>query len=78
MYDNMIVVQFPESQILDTKEGFFENCELINSERGIQMFGGCAYLVNKDWYEKVKSGEIADADYTEEDMENNLVINWGY
>lgn len=74
---NKIVVMFPESQMLDTKEGFLDNCELINSEVGIEMYGACAYLVNEDWYNKFKNGKLADANYTEEDMEN-MIINWSF
>lgn len=78
MLNKTIVVRFPESQILAEKDGYFENCELINSEKGVEMYGACAYLVNEEWYNKVKSGEVADKEYTEQDFENNLVVNWSY
>lgn len=73
-----IVVMFPESQILDSKEGFFENCELINSDLGIKEYGACAYLVDKDWYEKVTKGEVKTKSYSQKDFETKLKINWSY
>jgi hypothetical protein len=73
---NKIVVTFPESQMLENKAGFFDNVELINSDKGLEMYGGGAYLVNEDWYNKVKNGEVAEQEYTEKDMMYGLTINW--
>jgi hypothetical protein len=73
-----IIVEFPESQILDSKEGFFENCILISSPMGVDVHGSCAYLVNENWYNDVKSGKIADIvdEYDETTIEENLDVIW--
>lgn len=73
-----IVVEFPQSQILDSKEGFFENCELLNSDVALNIYGGSAYLVDEDWYRDVLAGNVADAEYTEEEMEEKLVVNYSF
>lgn len=65
---NYEVVAFPYSQIIEGKEGFLSNCALINSDKGIETFGGGAYKVDKDWLEQVNAGEIADKEYTEEEL----------
>ena len=49
------IVCWPESQMLMEKEGFFDNCSLINSDRGLEEFGSSAYLVDKDWYQKLNN-----------------------
>ena len=74
----MIVVTFPESQNLCEYDGFLDNVELINSDKGIEMFGGDAYLVNEDWYNKVKAGEISSREYSTDELANGLVINYTY
>lgn len=74
----MIVVTFPESQNLCEYDGFLNNVELINSDKGIEMFGGDAYLVNEDWYNKVKAGEIPTKEYSTDELANGLVINYTY
>lgn len=73
-----VIVTFPKSQSLGDKKGFFENVELINSDKGIKLYGGGAYLVNKEWYENVKKGNVEDTEYTDEEYENNLEINYTY
>lgn len=73
-----VIVTFPKSQSLGNKKGFFENVELINSDKGIELYGGGAYLVNKEWYENVKKGNVEDVEYTDEEYENNLEINYTY
>ena len=75
---NKIIVEFPKSQMLDSKDGFLDNVELINSDKGIELYGGGAYLVNKEWYDKVMRGEVADREYTIEEMENGLKINYTF
>ena len=65
-----VIVTFPKSQSLGNKKGFFENVELINSDKGIELYGGGAYLVNKEWYENVKKGNVEDVEYTDEEYEN--------
>lgn len=78
IYMGKIVVEFPESQFIDTKKGFFENCSLINSPDGVRTYGSCAYLVNEDWYNDVKSGKVTDVDieYDEASIEDNLDVIW--
>lgn len=73
-----VIVTFPKSQSLGDKKGFFENVELINSDKGLELYGGGAYLVNKEWYENVKKGNVEDVEYTDEEYENNLEINYTY
>ena len=62
------IVGWPQSQLLLNKEGFFENCSLINSREGILTYGSCAYLVDEEWYEKYMNGELKDM--TDEEVES--------
>lgn len=55
-----VIVCWPDSQMLMGKKGFYENCSLINSERGLEVYGSSAYLVDKEWYEKLEKGELDD------------------
>jgi hypothetical protein len=66
---NYEVVCWPESQMIMNKVGFFENCRLINSIRGLEEYGSSAYLVDKDWYQKVLNGEIPETDLFDDDEE---------
>ena len=75
---NKIIVEFPKSQMLEDKDGFLDNVELINSDKGIELYGGGAYLVNEEWYDKVMQGEVADREYTIKEMENGLKINYTF
>ena len=68
------IVCWPESQMLMEKKGFYENCTLINSEKGIEKYGSSAYLVEKDWYDKFMKNELEDEDT--EDKE--LMIDWDF
>ena len=68
------IVCWPESQMLMEKEGFYDNCSLINSDRGLEEFGSSAYLVDKDWYQKFINGELSDAEYNDEDIDDMLDI----
>lgn len=72
------VVTWPESQDLMEKEGFRKHCELINSEKGIDMYGSSAYLVDKEWLEQVEKGLIPDRCDDDEDDENELIINYDF
>lgn len=63
------IVCWPESQMLMEKEGFYDNCSLINSERGLEEYGSSAYLVDKDWYQKFINNELSDAVYDEDVMD---------
>lgn len=66
---NKIVVCWPESQMIMGKKGFFQNCSLINSERGLQVYGCSAYLVDKEWFKRVENGEIEDTDIYDDEEE---------
>lgn len=55
---NLVIVCWPDSQMLMGMEGFYDNCSLINSERGLEAFGSSAYLVDKVWYEKFINNEL--------------------
>lgn len=44
-----VIVTWPESQELMEREGFEENCHLINDESGLDLYGSSAYFVDKDW-----------------------------
>lgn len=71
------VVTWPESQDLMEKKGFREHCELINSEKGLDMYGSSAYLVDKEWLEQVEKGLIPDR-YDDEDDDDELIINYDF
>lgn len=73
-----VVVSFPNTQELENKEGFLENVELINSDKGVELYGFGAYLVNKEWLEKVKNGEIPEKKYSEKEIINGLKYNNSY
>lgn len=59
--DDFLVVEWPESQTLCEYEGFMDNCTLLLSDG----FGSASYLVNKNWYGKLLSGELQKHDYQE-------------
>jgi hypothetical protein len=54
------------------KEGFFQNCSLINSERGLEEYGSSAYLVDEEWFKKVEAGEIGETDIYDESEELDI------
>lgn len=54
----MKVVTWPECQDLMCYEGFDENSELINSEKGLDLYGSSAYYVDEDWLNDVNQGKI--------------------
>ena len=68
------IVCWPESQMLMEKEGFYDNCSLINSDRGLEEFGSSAYLVDENWYQKFINGELSDAVYDDDDVDDMLDI----
>ena len=70
-----VVVQYPNTLELENKDGFFDNVELINSDKGIAIYGAGSYLVNEEWLEKVNNGIIAEKEYTEKDMLYGLKCN---
>lgn len=73
-----VVVSFPNTQGLENKDGFLENVELINSDKGVELYGFGAYLVNKEWLGKVENGEIPEKKYSEKEIINGLKYNNSY
>ena len=70
------IVTWPDSQDLMDKVGFRKNSALINSPSGLDKYGGSAYIVNPEWLDKVRSGEITDQcddDYLEK---NELLVDY--
>ena len=63
-----IIICWPESQELMELDGFRENCSLINGERGLDIYGSCAYLVDKDWYDEYANAPFVKDD---DDMDND-------
>jgi len=57
--DNFLVVEWPESQTLCEYEGFMDNCTLLLSDG----FGSASYMVNKDWYGMLHSGELKKVEF---------------
>lgn len=49
MNDKYVIVQFPEIQFLMGRDGFNENCCLINDEDFLSLYGNSAYFVNENW-----------------------------
>lgn len=72
------IVCWPESQMLMEKKGFYDNCTLINSEKGLEKYGSSAYLVEKDWYDKFINNELEDADEDIDDVEAELMVDWEF
>ena len=52
--DSFIVVSWPESQELCEWEGYEQNCSFVMGD----SLECCSYLVNKDWYGRMKRGEL--------------------
>ena len=72
-----IIICWPESQELMELDGFRENCSLINGERGLDIYGCSAYLVDKDWYDEYANTPFVedDADMdNDEDYDDELQI----
>lgn len=44
-----VVIMWPESQDLMDREGFEENCHLINDDKGLGEYGSSAYFVDENW-----------------------------
>lgn len=65
--EKKVIVGWPQSQMIREKQGFYENCMLINSIEGVLSYGADAFLVDKDWYDKFFNGELEDM--TEEEIE---------
>jgi len=52
--DEFIVITWPEIQDLFEQKGFAENSILINDEVLYQEYGDSAYMVRKNWIDKLK------------------------
>ena len=52
------IVTWPESQALIECAGALENCVLINSFKGQEIYGSSAYRVKPEWYKKFCNGEL--------------------
>jgi hypothetical protein len=53
--DKYIILTWPDIQYFMDKEGFTENCCLINDDYFITVYGSSAYFVNYSWYLKKSS-----------------------
>lgn len=60
--DNYLVVSWPESQELCEYEGYLENCTFVMGED----LPCCSYLVRKDWYSRLKNGDLKKMELYEE------------
>ena len=47
--DLYVPIKWPEVQSLMGKEGFLDNCHLIDDSSGYKKFGDSAYMVNLRW-----------------------------
>ena len=57
--ENYIVVTWPESQSLMDYDWFEDECELINTKKGIDKYGSAAYYVPIDRYNEIKNQDNA-------------------
>ena len=57
------VVEWPYSQNLFEMEGFEDNCQLINCEKGLEDFGSSAYFVDTEFL-SYKGGIDDSSTYT--------------
>lgn len=53
------VVTFPLSQKL-YEQDWFDECFLINDEKGLEVYGNCAYFVPVERYNELYPNEIKD------------------
>ena len=53
--DAFVVVSWPQSQELCLYEGYEQNCSFIMGD----TLDDCSYLVNKEWYARMKAGKLA-------------------
>lgn len=66
------VVTWPESQNLMALKGFRKNSALINSSKGLELYGPSAYRVEPNWLEKAQNGEIKTVYDEDEDFDGEL------
>ena len=55
--DSFVVVSWPESQELCEYQDYTENCTFITGE----TLECGSYLVNKEWYSRLRNGELRNA-----------------
>lgn len=72
-----VIVTWPESQMFCEKKDFRKNAELINSDKGLELYGSSAYLVKESYYNDVINGLVDDADENDED-DDELIINYEF
>ena len=48
--DGYGIMTWPESQALMERDGFFDNCWLINDVEGFDTYGSCAFVYDKEWF----------------------------
>lgn len=60
--DNFLVVSWPESQDLCEYEGYLENCTFVMGED----LPCSSYLVRKDWYSRLRNGDLKKMELYEE------------
>ena len=56
------VVTWPQSQNLMSLNGFRKNSALINSDKGLDIYGSSAYRVDPNWLKKAQNGELSEVD----------------
>ena len=70
MNNKYVIVQFPEIQFLMERDGFNENCCLINDEYFFSLYGNSAYFVNENWlHMKICNEPETGCDYNCRDCE---------
>lgn len=53
MKSKFVIVEWPEIQSYIDKEGFDNNCCLINDDTWLDQYGALSYFVNEEWKHKV-------------------------
>lgn len=48
-----VIVEWPEIQSYIDKEGFDNNCCLINDDTWLDQYGALSYFVNEEWKHKI-------------------------
>jgi len=70
MEEKFVIVCWPDSQLLMDKEGFEENCCLINDDPLLEEYGSSAYLVRASWLEP-----NPEPTYTKKQM-IDVLVSW--
>lgn len=73
------IVTWPDSQMVTEYDGCFENAALINSEAGLDAFGGSAYVVDSKWWKDCLDGKIPTCnDDSGYEPETDFMIDWDF